>query len=62
MLEELVKERFDKIKEVNEIKQNELSVCYYQVTYALQSEFTLYSRLKCQGPPCSKQAQYLIFK
>ena len=37
-------------------------MCYYRITYELQSESTLYSLPKCQGTPCSKQALYLKFK
>ena len=39
-----------------------LSVCYYHVTYEVQSESTLYSLPECQGTPCWKQAPYLKFK
>ena len=38
-----------------------LTVCYYHVTYAFQSESTLYSWPECQGTFCSKQARYLKF-
>ena len=33
-----------------------VTVCYYHVTYKVQSESTLYSLPKYQGTPCSKQA------
>ena len=36
-----------------------VTVCYYHVTYEVQSESTLYSLPECQGTPCSKQAPYL---
>ena len=39
-----------------------LLVCYYHVTYEVQSESTLYSLPECQGTPCPKQASYLKFK
>ena len=39
-----------------------LTVCYYHVTYELQSESTLYSLPECQGTPCSNKAPYLKFK
>ena len=39
-----------------------LSVCYYHVTYEIQSESTLHSLPECQGTPCLKQASYLKFK
>ena len=38
-----------------------LTVCYYHVTHAFQSESTLYSWPECQGTLCSKQARYLKF-
>ena len=37
-------------------------VCYYQVMYEFESEFTFYSLPECQGTLCSKQAPYLKFK
>ena len=40
-----------------------LTVCTCHVTYAFQSESTLYSCLtECQGTSCSKQMPYLKFK
>ena len=45
-----------------------LTVCSYHVTYAFQSESTLYCCQGtpecpgCQGTPCSKQARNLKFK
>ena len=32
----------------------QLTVCYYHVTYEVQSESTHYSSPECQGAPCSK--------
>ena len=40
----------------------DLTVCYYHVTYGFKSESTLYSLPECQGTPCLKQAPYLKFK
>ena len=38
------------------------TVCYFHVTYEVQSESTLHSLPECQGTPCVKQAPYLKFK
>ena len=43
--------------------KKDLAVCYYHVTYALQSESKLNSCLsEYQGTSCSKEAGYLRFK
>ena len=39
-----------------------LTLCSCHVTYAFQSQSTLYSLPECQGTPCSKQARNLKFK
>ena len=39
-----------------------LTVCYYDVKYEFQSEYTLSSLPECQGTRCSKQALDLKFK
>ena len=41
-------------------RKKRLTVCYYHATYEFQSKSTLYSLPECQGPPCLKQAPYLI--
>ena len=51
------------IKQAEKLKNcKKLTVCYYHVTYEFHSESTLYSLPECQGPPCSKQVPYLMFK
>ena len=39
-----------------------MTVYSCHVTYAFQSQSTLYSLLECHGTPCSKQARNLKFK
>ena len=50
--------------EMKKIKVRMNTVCSYHVTYAFQSESTLYphSLPECQGTPCSKQARNLKFE
>ena len=42
-------------------EENNLSVCYYHITYEFQSESTLYSLPECQGTTCSKHVPYLTW-
>ena len=37
------------------IPTHRLTVCYYNVTYKFQCEFTLYSLPECQGTPSLSQ-------
>ena len=42
--------------------KRKITVCYYHITYEMQSESTLSRLPECQGTTCPKQAPYLKFK